>query len=473
MFSFPEACRFLNLSPKTFNPSRQVTGASIDTRSLKPGDLFFALKGSRQDGHAYLEEAFRRGASGAVICSCFFDEHAARFLDGSELFQNLLPVPDPEKTLRDLAAWNRSRADIPVIGITGSVGKTSTKEFLSYLLGKRSPLLASSGNFNNHLGLPLTLLGLDPSHRYCVAELGANHIGEIKFLSALLKPTAGIITQISPAHLEGFGSLGGIYQAKLELFEALPKGAIAVIPDDDILLIQKAQKLKLNLIRVGTSRDAEFRISAISLENGAVSFSAKEGYRFSFPAAAAFFARNAAMALAMVDAMGIPFNEIPETWEDFKLPSGRFQEKRLGSGIRVIYDGYNASPASFLKALESFEALPVIGRKILVLADMLELGREEKILHEELGRQIAGFDFDCALAYGERAQAVIQTIQSENRSMQACHFRDSRELTDFLLTQVKTGDCLLLKASRGMKVEEVMNLLEEKLRFSPAGCQIA
>lgn len=465
MFSFPEAARLLNIIPFLLNASSQASGASIDTRTLAPGNLFIALQGSQQDGHQYLEEAFRKGASGALISQAVFEAQPSRFLDHPELFQNILPVPDPEKSLRGLAVWHRAHFKIPTIGITGSVAKTSTKEFLTYLLRKRFSVLASFGNFNNHLGLPLTLLGLGQSHRFCVAELGANHIGEIRYLADILKPTAGMITQISSAHLEGFGSLEGICEAKLELFEALPRGSPAILPDDDLKLFEKARKLNLNFIRVGMSREADFRISDLRLEKGFVSFVAKDKRQFSFPGVAAFFSRNAAMALAMWEALGMSLEDIPEVWEDLKLPAGRFQERWLGIGIQLIYDGYNANPASFLKALESFHALPVSGRKILVFSDMLELGKEEKGFHEELGRQIAGFDFDLALAYGRLTQASIEVLQTEKESMTARHFKDSRELADFLLTVIKTGDCVLLKASRGMKIEEVMKVLEEKLDF--------
>ncbi len=466
MFSFPEAARFLKVAPVLLNPASQASGASLDTRTLIPGNLFIALQGSQQDGHQYLEEAFRKGASGALISQAVFEAQEGRFLDRPELFQNLLPVPDPEISLHDLAVWHRSHFNLPTIGITGSVAKTSTKEFVTYLLRKRFSVLASSGNFNNHLGLPLTLLGLNPTHQFCVAELGANHIGEIRYLAEILKPTAGIITQISSCHLEGFGSLEGIYQTKMELFETFPQGAAAVLPDDDLKLFERAQKLNLNLIRVGTSPEAHFRIGDIRLEKGFVSFVAKGKKRFSFPGMAAFFARNAGLALAMIEALGVPLEDIPEVWGDFKLPSGRFQERRLPGGIQLIYDGYNANPASFLKALESFDALPASGRKILVFADMLELGPEEAKFHEALGHQIAGFGFDAVLAYGSRTAGSIAAIEAKKTSVLARHFKNSRELADFLLTLIKPGDCLLLKASRGMKIEEVMKTLKEKLDCS-------
>jgi len=466
VFSFPEAACFLKTTPVLLNPASRANGASIDTRTLLPGNFFIALQGAQQDGHQYLEEAFKKGASGALISRAFFEAERNRLLGRPELFQNLLFVPDPETALRDLAVWHRSHFNLPTIGITGSVAKTSTKEFLTYLLRKRFSVLASSGNFNNHLGLPLTLLGLNASHQFCVAELGANHLGEIRTLADILKPTAGILTQVSAAHLEGFGSLEGIYQAKMELFEALPQAAPAVLPDDDVTLFERAKKLKLNLIRVGFSKEANFRISDVRLENGFVSFAVKGNRRFSFPGMAAFFARNAGLALAMIEALGVPLEDMPEVWEDFKLPSGRFQERRLPGNIQMIYDGYNANPASFLKALESFAALPVSGRKILIFADMLELGPEETKFHEVLGHQIAGFGFDAALAYGSRTAGSIEAIEAKKTSVLARHFKDSKELADFLLTFIKAGDCLLLKASRGMKIEEVMKTLEEKLDCS-------
>ena len=224
------------------DPQKKWGGASIDTRTLRPGEVFFALRGNNRDGHDCLREAFRKGTSGAVISGDYLKKERENLFRERSLFQNLIVVNDPEETLGILAGQYRTLFSAEGVGVTGSVGKTGTKEFLRFILSHKYPILASSGNFNNHLGLPLTLFQLQPEHQYCVAELGANHRGEIRRLSALLKPRVGIITGISPAHIEGFGSLEGIYEGKLELASSLVKNkGTLVIPDKDPELIRRAQ----------------------------------------------------------------------------------------------------------------------------------------------------------------------------------------------------------------------------------------
>lgn len=456
MFSFLEAGRALRASLEFPNPSIKGCGASIDTRTLKTGNLFVALRGQHQDGHTYLEEAFRKGASGAVIEKKVWENARARFLNAKTAYWNLLPVENTEKALGELAAWRRSHFDIPVIGVTGSVGKTSTKEFLHYLLRQKYRVLANQGNLNNHLGLPLTLLRLEAGDEYLISELGANHRGEIRMLARILKPTAGIMTQIAPAHLEGFGSLEAIYEAKLELFSELPAGSLAVIPDDDPVLDEKSRPRNLKLIRVGRSQPANYRITRLESGNDQIHFEINSKYHFAFPGIAPFLALNAALAVAMVRELGMAWEDLPARWDDLALPAGRFERTIIRDGISVIYDGYNASPASFEKALETFQALSVSGRKILVFADMLELGGKEKEYHEALGRKIASCDFEEVVGYGPRTVVSLEAIGREKKSARARHFETAEEASHYLNARLRTGDCVLLKASRGMKIENVL-----------------
>lgn len=441
--------------------SAAATGASVDSRSLRAGDLFVALRGLRADGHDFLKEAFQRGASGAVLSEDYFRDHRNLFSPGG-LYRNLLPVPGPARGFADLARWYRLRYDLHTIGITGSVGKTSTKEFLSYLLRCEAPVLANEGNLNNHLGLPLTLFRLKPSHRYCVAELGANHGGEIRFLADLLRPSAAIITQVSPAHLEGFGDLEGVYHAKCELLEALPRGSKAVLPSEDRILVSRAKALGLEVITVGEAADADCRISEVEVLKSSVRFRIRGKRRFRFPGWAAFLARNAAMAVAMAESLGISLEGMPEFWGDLRLPEGRFQACELSSGVRVIYDGYNANPFSFEKALEAFHALPLAAKRILIFSDMLELGPDEGRYHEALGLKIAQFPLDYVAAYGPRSRKAIEAARSVNPRLQAEHFESPSEIVQALRPLLRAEDAILLKASRGMKIEQVLRLLEEE-----------
>ncbi|MBI3312997.1 MAG: UDP-N-acetylmuramoyl-tripeptide--D-alanyl-D-alanine ligase [Candidatus Omnitrophica bacterium] len=459
MFSFLEAARVLRTTLEIPHPALKGSGASIDSRTLAGGNLFVALRGEHQDGHAYLEQAFQKGASGAILEQKVWQAERPRFLN-SKIYKNLLPVENPEMALRELASWYRLEFKLPVVGITGSVGKTSSKEFLNYLLSKKYRVLASRGNFNNHLGLPLTLLRLEEGDGVLVSELGANHVGEIRMLAKILKPTAGIITQIAPVHLEGFGSLEKIHEAKLELFDELPTGAPAVTPDDNPMLYEKAKKRNLKLIRVGKSRLADVQITRMESREGFIHFEINGQYRFAFPGIASFLVMNAAMALAMAVELGMNWRDFPPIWDDFTLPAGRFEKKSIRDGISVIYDGYNASPASFEKALETFQSLSVPGRKVLVFADMLELGSEEKKYHEDLGRKIAGCDFDEIVGYGPRTAMSLEMIHQEKKNAQARHFETAQEAAHYLNAFLSSGDCVLLKASRGMKIETVLKDIE-------------
>ncbi len=462
MFSFPEASQALQARLEYCDSGQSVRGVSIDTRKIRPGDLFVALRGTAADGHDFLEKAFREGAAGALIRKDFFDRHI-RTGQRNGVFRNLLVVDEPETALQNLAAWYRSRFTVKTIGVTGSVGKTTTKEFLTYLLKQGCEVLSTQGNLNNHLGLPLTLLGLHSGHRFCVAELGANHPGEIRLLANILKPDAGIITQVAPAHLEGFGSLEAVCQAKLELFESLRPGSYAVLPDDNSMLLEKAARLKLKIIRVGSREGSEFRITKTGCDSGRVIFEINGQRQFSFPGVAAFLVPNAAMALAVLEVFGIGWDRLAPHWEDLRLPGGRFEWIRLRENVTVIYDGYNASPLAFRKALDTFEGLKTAGRKILVMADMLELGREEMKYHEELGYKIAACHFDFVAGYGSRIKRATDIAARENASCVTRYFESREEIVKFLKTVVNSGDTILLKASRRMKIEEILKQITEWL----------
>ncbi len=460
MFSYRDAADHLGIQPRLLFPSEFAQGASADTRTLAKGDLFVAIQGEKRDGHDFLEEAFKLGASGALINLSALKKDPDRFFNRPNRFQNLLPVEDTLQALTELAGWCRKFHDIPVIGVTGSVGKTLTKDFLSYLLSCKSKGLSTRGNFNNHLGLPLTLLRLDRTDRFCVAELGANHQGEIRHLASILQPTSAIITRIAPAHLEGFGSLDAIYRTKLELFEQLPQGAWAVLPDDDPVLLEKAKKLPLRYLKVGFSGGADYRISEVENTGGFVRFEVNGKKKFAFKALAPFYAWNACMALAVIETLGYAMDSMPEVWENLNLADGRFQEFRLNGNIRVIYDGYNANPLAFEKALEAFDVLAVEGGKVLVIADMMELGADERRYHEQLGSQIARFKWNYVAAYGERVKYSIDRMRELAPHLAGSHFKNADEVADFLRGFIKPGDAVFLKGSRSMKVERILSQLQ-------------
>jgi UDP-N-acetylmuramoyl-tripeptide--D-alanyl-D-alanine ligase len=346
------------------------------------------------------------------------------------------------------------------------VGKTTTKEFLSYLLRKKYSVLATVGNLNNHLGVPIMLSRLEPSHQYCVMEMGASHPGEIRALAEIAVPSGGILTPIGPAHLEGFGSLENVYNTKLELADFLRKDDPLVVPESDARLLEKIRQKGRKAITVGYSERAEYRIIDVKSEGGEVAFTLNDKGRFSFPGQASFLAQNAGLAIAMARSLGLAWEEIPGKWEDVGFASGRFRETILPNGVRVIDDSYNANPVSFESALVAFRALPGTGKKIVVFADMLELGAGEERFHAQLGEKIAMSGADLALAYGKRARASIEALESAKTGCVARHFKDSPEVLVALKEALRPGDLVLFKGSRGMHVEKVLDGIRN-ISFSP------
>ncbi len=457
MFSYLEASRLLRISPEFQDLSLKVRSLSIDTRTLDPGDLFVAFRGEKCDGHDFLATAFEKGASGALIDlrqkkAAFENLRVAKVP-----IHNLIPVQDPQAAMTMLAAEYRKTLPVKVIGVTGSVGKTTTKEFLFYLLNRKYSVLATAGNLNNHLGVPIMLSRLEPSHQFCVMEMGASHPGEIRALAGIAVPSGGILTPIGPAHLEGFGSLENVYNTKLELVDLLGKDDPLVVPENDPRLLDGIRQKGRKAITVGYSERSVYRLADVKAEGGEVSFLLNGKGRFSFPGQAPFLALNAGLAIAMARSLGLAWEEIPYRWEDVGFASGRFRETILANGVRVIDDSYNANPVSFGNALAAFRSLPGAGKKIVVFADMLELGAEEERFHSELGEKIAASGVDFALAYGTRARASIEALGRSKTGCVAKHFKDGLEVLAALKEVLRPGDLVLFKGSRSMHVEKVLD----------------
>ncbi len=463
MFSFPDISRLLDVRPEFHDPQLKSRSLSIDTRTLKPGDLFVAFKGEQTDGHDFLSDAFEKGASGALIDAVRKESVLARLAASKKPVRNVFPVADPQAAMTLLAEAWRKTLSVRVIGITGSVGKTTTKEFLFYLLRQKASVLATAGNLNNHLGVPIMISRLEPSHHYCVMEMGASHPGEIRYLAGLARPSAGILTPIGSAHLEGFGSLENVYTTKLELADFLDPQDPLVVRADDPDLLARLKKSGRRAVTVGYDENADYRIEDVRADSGMITFRLQGAGPFSFPGQAPFLALNAGLAIAMARSLGIAWAEIPRNWEDVGFASGRFRETMLSNGIRVIDDSYNANPVSFENALNAFQTLPVSGKKIVVFADMRELGPEEVRFHKELGARILVSGVDLALAYGALASYSIVAAQ---KGMDARHFKDSGGALEALRAALQPGDAVLFKGSRSMHVEKVLEGIRS-VSFSP------
>jgi UDP-N-acetylmuramoyl-tripeptide--D-alanyl-D-alanine ligase len=259
-----------------------------------------------------------------------------------------------------------------------------------------------------------------------------------------------------------------VYEAEIELFQSLKPGSIAVMPDDDPVLWEMVQSLPLKFIKVGLTENADYRVTEIRCENGWVRFKVN-GETFAFPGLAGFLAKNAAMAIAMADQCGYKMAEMQKEWPGLKLPNGRFQEQSTASGVRVIFDGYNASPASFEAAIDSFEKIPNAGKKILVFSDMLEMGTAEREVHEQLGARIAASSLQQAVAYGPRSRWAVEIIKARRPDFKINYFENSRETASFLASCLQKEDLILLKGSRGMRVEEILTYLPDSVQSCASG----
>ena len=430
-----------------------LSGVSIDTRSLNAGDLFVAFIGSQVDGHDFIPKAISRGAS-AVMASTSWD--GCEDWDAST---PLIMTDDPVKTLADLATAHRELFSIPIIAITGTNGKTSTKNLLTHILSKRFSVLSTAGNFNNHIGLPITLLNLNESHDMAVIEMGASQKGDIKYLCDIALPTQGLITNISLAHTEFFHDIETIESTKGELFQHLMKnGGRAYVNLDDDRVASLGQDCT-NHIPYSLNQDTErhFKMTGPD-ELGCYDLQfRKYSAHLSQPGKAIAF--NAASAATIALQNGIRFDQLKDALEDYPGESGRMQHEEIG-GVHFYNDAYNANPASAKAGFETMAEINTTARKILIFADMLELGVQSFEAHVHAGSQMLAAGFDYIILLGEE---VIHTSNylKEQGFTSFYYNNDKAQSLQHFLNEVKTGDLVYLKGSRGMQLEDYVNAYKE------------
>lgn len=424
-----------------------VTGISTDSRSVRPGELFVPLRGEKFDGHDFLTQAVRHGAA-----ACLSEEVIAGFP------VPVIQVADTLRALGDLAAACRRDFSGPVVAVTGSSGKTTSKEMLSSILSGTAPGLKTEGNFNNLVGLPLTLFRLAPEHRWAVLEMGMSARGEIARLAEIALPDVGVITNIGPAHLETLHGLDGVARAKGELFAALKAGCTAVINADDERVAQLPVANGVRRLLYGFAATAEVRAEEVAVAGATVSFRLvlADGAR---PVTLAVAGRhnvcNALAAAAAATALRIPAEVIVRGLQSFRGGRGRMEVVDLGGGAVLIEDTYNANPLSVRAALTALDEMGGSGRRIAVLGDMLELGTEAAELHRQIGAEAAqrcDFLFLLGTMAGETAAGARQQgMPAERVRIVASH----AEAADRLRALLRPGDRLLVKGSRGMRMEKV------------------
>jgi UDP-N-acetylmuramoyl-tripeptide--D-alanyl-D-alanine ligase len=442
---------------------KEVVGVSTDSRTMKEGDVFFALRGANFNGHKFLAEVFEKDAVAAVV-----EENA----DVSAVAtMPLLIVKDTTVALGEFARHYRRKFSLSVIAIGGSNGKTTTKEMIANVLGAKYRVLSTEGNLNNHIGVPQTLFRLEKKHQIAVVEIGTNHPGEIRSLCDILEPTHGVMTNIGREHLEFFKGLAGIAKEEGALFDRLlkQKGAVAFVNADDRHVVAKAKKLK-------TKVAYSFRTKKASVVGKLLETSATSCAKFSFSAKSAKRATtvqlsipgehnawNALCAATVGLTFQVPPQKIKSMLEKFQPASKRMELLDI-AGVTVYNDTYNANPDSMIAALRTLASANVSGKRIAVLADMKELGAASLDEHVRIGRDVSKLTIDYLLTFGDEARSLHDASSIKNK----IHYEHKNMLAEYLAELVAPGDAVLVKGSRGMKMEDVVAFLQERLTAAHA-----
>ncbi len=422
-----------------------IAGVTTDTRTLRQGELFVALRGSRFDGHRFVVDAAHNNAAAALI-----DEQIETVL-------STVQVDDTKAALGELARHWRNRFDIPLIGVTGSNGKTTVKEMLGAILNRCGKTLVTSGNLNNEIGVPLTLLRLRDDHRYAVVEMGTNHIGEIDYLSRMARPTVAVITNAAAAHLEGLGNVESVAKAKAEIFHGLGRDGVAIINADD-----PYAPLWRTRARPRRCRDFALRREAsvaADFETGTGSSTLRlrtpiGDVELSLPLPGEHNVANALAAACAAIAVGTGLDQVKAGLEQMAPVRGRLQVRRGVRGSTVYDDTYNANPASVRAAVDVISARS--GTRLLVLGDMAELGSQEKTLHRDIGRYARDHGVDGLLALGPLSTEAVEAFGDGGS-----HFESEGGLIRVLRNQLDEHTTVLVKGSRSMHMERIIEKIVE------------
>lgn len=432
---------------------------SIDSRTLQPGEWFLALQGENHDGHAFIPQALKKNAAAIVVEKRWLEQHKELKQSGHPV----MAVKDSLDFLQQLAAWHRRRFSFPLIGLTGSNGKTTTREMIAEILSARYKVFRSRGNKNNHIGLPLMLLQLSDEVEIAVIEMGTNHPGEIALLSSLAQPTAGVITNIGKGHLGFFGSLEEVYREKTALFDGLDPAAPIFINMEDRFL-RKYPREGRAAIRSGYSKgyDAWGRIEFID-RLGRVKFRLNDKVSIQLKVPGTHQVGNALLAAAVGLHFGTGEADIREALENFS-PAEKRMEIFEKDGAVFINDAYNANPDSMRAAVNYLMVIKQgRGKRILVLGDMLELGEFAKMEHHSLGEYIAERPVDFVFLYGPESRIMQATIEESGKRKERAFWYDSHEKIALHLKKILAPhDTVLVKGSRGMAMEKVFDHLWEK-----------
>ncbi len=436
-----------------------ATGAVVDSRLARSGDVFFALPGERTDGHAFVADATARGAVAAVV--------AGRAEVASVTGAAVIRVDDPARALLDLAADERSTMGVPVVGITGSTGKTCTKDLLAAVLGRRMAVTSSRASFNNEVGLPLTILGADAATQVLVCEMGARGVGHIRRLCQVARPTVGVVTNVGVAHLELFGSREAIREAKAELPEALPADGTAILNEDDAIVRSYAARTPARAVTFGRSPDADVRAEDVTVDAA----TGRATFRLRTPAGDAdvrlavpgeHMVSNALAAAAAALTLGLTPDDVAAGLAEASVSAGRMDVFEAGAGIRVIDDAYNANPTSMAAALKALRTMAAGARTVAVLGGMAELGPIAGEEHERVGELVARLGIDVLVAVGPDAARIAAGAEREGvEPGRVLRCADVSGALAAVAGVLEPGDLVLVKASRVEGLDRVADALRE------------
>jgi len=431
---------------------------SIDTRTLKGGDLFFAIRGPNQDGHRFIPDALTKGALGVVA------EQDYRFPGEFPGNRVLIRVQHTHEALKDLAVWDRRRWHGTLVAITGSMGKTTTKEFAAHILGSGFRVYRTPGNYNNLFGLPLALFGLTPDSDIGIFEMGMSAPGEIAEMCRIASPEVGIITNIAPVHLEFFKSVEDIARAKGELAEALPSNGTLIYNADDPLVMEIAGRFSGAKISFGLSESADIRadrIQIMGLNKTKFRLSCGGSVRDGeIPAAGAHYVMNVLPAIALGIRLSLPLDRMMDTFATLQQASMRGQILTFKPGFTVIDDSYNSNPKALMKMIEVLSGMPSFSRRILVAGEMLELGTGSKVLHSDCGRFAAEHGVDIVIGVRGAAEEVVRGAIASGLPLSHSRFyADADAVAETLAKELHSGDLVLVKGSRGVHLEKIIQRL--------------
>ncbi len=442
-----------------FDREAVAQGYSLDTRSMKPGELFFAVKGERLDGHDYVDAALKAGAVAAVVQR----DHLANFASA----KNLIVVEDSLQALQRLARFARREWGRKVVAVTGSAGKTTTKEVIAKILSLRFRVLKTEGNFNNHFGLPLQLLRLEEEHDLAVIELGMSHPGEITQLGQIAEPQIGVVTNVAPVHLGFFKSIAGIAKAKQELIDVLPHSGIAVLNADDEYVSQFGLKFAGKVVMYGIERPADVRADNIEQRGGSGSVfdvtAFGERVRIELPLIGQHNIYNTLAATAVALNIGMSLQEVREAVATIAAVDKRGQVLEF-CGVTVVNDCYNSNPRaldSMVDALAGMTPGPG-GRRIVVAGEMLELGPAGEDLHRRCGAHLAG-RVDVVIGVRGLAKQIVDSAKHVSATLHGEFVETPEQAGEWLARETRPGDIVLLKASRGVKLEKALETWKNKI----------